>query len=77
MIKPMPVSPSLRWPAPIGSILSLATEYFDLVIRRHDFFEPPMQSLLAFARSDPFRTRAGELTGYDIGEIGQVVWNGD
>ena len=57
--------------------VSLATEYFDLVVRRHDFFEPPMQTLLAFARSEPFGTRAGELTGYDIGEVGQVVWNGD
>ena len=55
----------------------LAKECFDLVIRRHDFFEPPMQTLLAFARSDPFRVRAGELTGYDISDLGQVVWNGD
>ena len=55
----------------------LAEEYFDLVIRRHDFFEPPIQTLLAFARSEPFRIRAGELSGYDIGELGQVVWNGD
>ena len=57
--------------------VSLATEYFDLVIRRHDFFEPPIQTLMAFARSDPFRVRAGELTGYDISDLGQVVWNGD
>ncbi len=55
----------------------LAEEYFDLVIRRHDFFEPPIQTLLAFARSEPFRVRAGELTGYDISDLGQVIWNGD
>jgi molybdate-binding protein len=55
----------------------LAKEHFDLVIRRYDFFEPPMQALLAFARTEPFRIRAGELTGYDIGDLGQVVWNGD
>ena len=55
----------------------LAKEHFDLVIRRHDFFEPPMHTLLAFARSEPFRVRAGELSGYDIGDLGQVVWNGD
>lgn len=55
----------------------LAEEYFDLVIRRYDFFEPPIQTLLAFARSEPFRVRAGELTGYDISDLGQVIWNGD
>lgn len=57
--------------------VSLATEYFDLVIRRHDYFEPPIQALLAFARSEPFAVRAAELTGYDVSEVGQVVWNGD
>ena len=55
----------------------LAEECFDLVIRRHDFFEPPIQRLLAFARSEPFRVRAEELAGYDISGLGQVVWNGD
>lgn len=55
----------------------LVDECFDLVIRRHDFFEPPMQTLLAFARSAAFRNRAGELTGYDVSDFGQVVWNGD
>jgi len=57
--------------------VSLATEYFDLVIRRYDYFEPPIQALLAFARSAPFAVRADELTGYDVSEVGQVVWNGD
>jgi len=55
----------------------LADEYFDLVVRRYDFFEPPLQSLLTFARSAAFTTRAAELTGYDIAELGRVVWNGD
>jgi excisionase family DNA binding protein len=55
----------------------LADEYFDLAIRRYDFFEPQIQSLFAFARSEAFINRAEELTGYDISELGQVVWNGD
>ncbi len=55
----------------------LAEEYFDLAIRRHDYFEPPFQTLLAFARSDALRARAGELAGYDVSDLGQVVWNGD
>ncbi len=54
----------------------LADEDFDLVIRRHDFFEPPIQTLLAFARSDAFRVRADELTGYDVSDLGRVIWNG-
>ena len=55
----------------------LAEEAFDLAIRRHDFFEPQIQALLAFARSEALRDRAAELTGYDISDLGQVVWNGD
>ena len=55
----------------------LAEEFFDLAIRRYDFFEPQIQTLLAFAHSQAFRDRAGELTGYDISDLGQVVWNGD
>lgn len=55
----------------------LAEEYFDLVIRRHDFFEPPIQTLLSFTQNEAFQIRAGELTGYDISDLGQVVWNGD
>ncbi|NKB48404.1 MAG: helix-turn-helix domain-containing protein [Alphaproteobacteria bacterium] len=55
----------------------LADEYFDLIVRRHDYFEAPIQTLLAFARGDAFRARADELTGYDIREFGTVVWNGD
>src|SRR5690606_17274359 len=53
----------------------LATERFDLVMRRRDYFEPPMQRLLAFARSEAFRARAAELGGYDISGLGRVHYN--
>lgn len=53
----------------------LATERFDLVLRRRDYFEPPMQRLLAFARSEAFRARAAELGGYDISGLGRVHYN--
>ncbi len=56
--------------------VKLARERFDLAIRRHDYFEPPIQKLLAFARTDAFAARAAELGGYDISGLGRVVWNG-
>lgn len=55
--------------------LPLTTERFDLVLRRRDYFEPPFQKLLAFARRDAFRVHAIELGGYDISGLGQVRYN--
>ncbi len=53
----------------------LQTERFDLVMRRRDYFEPPMQALLAFARTPAFAARAADLQGYDLRELGRVVLN--
>ncbi len=53
----------------------LHRERFDLVLRRRDYFEPPVQALLAFARSPAFIDRASELGGYDVSALGRVVWN--
>jgi len=53
----------------------LHRERYDLVIRRRDYFEPPVQALLAFARSDVFVQRAGEMPGYDAAMLGRVVYN--
>jgi excisionase family DNA binding protein len=53
----------------------LASERFDLVLRRRDCFEPPFQKLLAFARGDAFRARAAELGGYDVTGLGKVRYN--
>src|SRR3546814_9321972 len=55
--------------------LPLTTERFDLVLRRRDYFEPPFQKLLAFARRDAVRVHAIELGGYDISGLGQVRYN--
>jgi len=55
--------------------LPLARERYDLVMRRRDYFEAPVQALLAFARGERFRTRAGEMAGYDISQLGTVVYN--
>ena len=60
----------------LGFIPLVTDEQFDLVMARRDYFEPPMQSLLSFARSDSFARRAAHLGGYDITDLGQVLWNG-
>ena len=43
--------------------LPLATERFDIVLHRRDYFEPPFQKLLEFARTETFRARAPPLGG--------------
>lgn len=50
-------------------------EAFDLVMGRRDYFEPPVQRLLAFARSEAFARRAQFLGGYDIAGLGEVRLN--
>ena len=54
----------------------LFSERFDLAVWRKDFFDKPMQSLLAFARAEAFAARAGELGGYDISGFGTIHFNG-
>jgi excisionase family DNA binding protein len=60
----------------LGFLPLLADENFDLAMTRRNYFEPPVQALLAFARSEPFTRRAGHLGGYDLSNLGGVFWNG-
>lgn len=60
----------------LGFIPLVADESFDLAMTRRDFFEPPIQTLLAFARTDTFARRAAHLGGYDLTDLGRVLWNG-
>ncbi|MDG3041271.1 helix-turn-helix transcriptional regulator [Roseicyclus marinus] len=60
----------------MGFIPLVRDESFDLAMTRREFFEPPIQSLLAFARTDAFARRAAHLGGYDISDLGRVLWNG-
>lgn len=55
--------------------LPLIEERFDLVMRRRDYFEPPIQALLAFARTSTFANRAKTMSGYDISRCGAVRFN--
>ncbi|UEX77181.1 helix-turn-helix transcriptional regulator [Spiribacter halobius] len=55
--------------------IPLAEERFDLALRRRSYFEPPMQRLMAFVRTDAFREKAAEMGGYDVNECGAVRYN--
>jgi excisionase family DNA binding protein len=60
----------------LGFLPLVADESFDLAMTRRDYFEPAIQTLLAFARSDTFARRAAHLGGYDLTDLGRVLWNG-
>lgn len=57
------------------AFVPLASERFDLVVRRREYFEPAVQTLLAFARGAEFREQATRLGGYDVLGTGKVVYN--
>jgi len=54
----------------------LIRERYDLVVWRRSWFEPPLQRLLAFCRTERFATRARDLGGYDVTGFGRVHYNG-
>lgn len=53
----------------------VAEEQFDLLLDRRAYFQPSLQTLLTFCRSDEFRARATSMGGYDVSELGEVCWN--
>lgn len=55
--------------------IPLTKERFDLVMRRFDYFEPPIQNLLELTRTPSFAEKAEELGGYDLSGAGKVVLN--
>lgn len=60
----------------LGFVALGIRESFDLVMRRRDYFEPPVQKLLAFARSDALARRAASCGGYHLAHLGAVSFNG-
>jgi putative molybdopterin biosynthesis protein len=54
----------------------LAVERVDFVLRHRDYFEPPVQTLLAFMRTSEFTAQAAALGGYDVGASGRIVYHG-
>lgn len=57
------------------TFVPLIDERFDLLLRRRDYFEPPLQALFAFARTSAFAKRAAAMQGYDASNIGLVTYN--
>jgi molybdate-binding protein len=53
----------------------LHKERFDIACRRRSYFEPPLQKLFAFARTEPFRAKAAALGAYDLAVTGRVQYN--
>jgi excisionase family DNA binding protein len=51
-------------------------ERFDLLVERRAWFEPPLQALFAFCRTEGFRRKAQEFAGYDVSGFGRVQFNG-
>lgn len=56
--------------------VSLTQERFDLAVWRRAWFDPPLQKLMSYLRSDACAARAKELGGYDLSGLGAVHHNG-
>lgn len=55
--------------------IPLVEESFDVVMHRRSYFEPAVQALFAFARTPRFAQRANTLNGYDVSQLGRVLYN--
>ena len=54
----------------------ICIESYDLVIDRHAYFEPAIQSLLSFTRTTAFAAEAARYVGYDVTHTGKVRFHG-
>ncbi len=55
--------------------IPLIDEPLDLALKRRSYFEPAVQHLIAFTRTERFRDYAESMGGYDIRDCGQVLHN--
>ncbi|NYS26123.1 helix-turn-helix transcriptional regulator [Rhodobacteraceae bacterium 2376] len=60
----------------LGFIPLVTDESFDLAMTKRDYFTQPIQTLLAFARTETFSRRARHMQGYNTTNTGQVSWTG-
>jgi len=58
------------------AFVPLMRERYDLLVDRGAWFDPPMQRLVSFCRSDAFRAKATDFAGYDVSGFGNVHFNG-
>ena len=56
--------------------LPIGWEAFDLALHRGIFFRSLFQALLDHLRSSDCRRQAKMLGGYDLAELGNLVWTG-
>jgi putative molybdopterin biosynthesis protein len=54
----------------------ITEERFDLLVSKDHYFTKPVQALLATLTSSELRARATTLGGYDVRDIGKVVFPG-
>ena len=57
--------------------MPIGWEAFDLALHRGIFFRKLFQELLDYLRSADCRRRANMLGGYDLTELGTLVWSGN
>lgn len=50
-------------------------EEFALLVDRKAWFEPAVQTLMAFCATEQFMNRATEYGGYDTSALGSFIWN--
>ncbi len=55
--------------------IPLVEESFDVVMHRRSYFEPSVQALFGFVREPRFAQRASTLRGYDVSQLGRVLYN--
>jgi excisionase family DNA binding protein len=54
----------------------IVRERFDILVDRAAWFEPPLQALFEFFRTDAFLDKARAMPGYDVSRLGRVHFNG-
>jgi excisionase family DNA binding protein len=55
--------------------IPLTVERLDIAVLRASYFDAPWQTLMAFTQKPVFQRYAKTLAGYDISDLGKVMWN--
>ena len=55
--------------------IPLTVERLDIAVLRPSYFDAPWQALMHFTQKPAFRQYAKTLAGYDIRDLGTVMWN--
>jgi putative molybdopterin biosynthesis protein len=55
--------------------IPLIKENLDVAVLRASYFDAPMQKLFDFTKTTQFKRFSKSLAGYDVSDLGKVVWN--